>query len=425
MSDPREVRRAALVASREILDRAAAGGRDRLSDFEQRAFDALLATAQHLEESVTTPAAPSPDPVPPVTPSLDPQYEDMVRYQFRLSTLIAGAAGLPGVDWGRERELSQETARRSGRSFQGYAVPLSVFEKRVVTTTLPTAGPGSNVIATDYLGLQYIDRLRAALRVRRLGATVLTGLVGNVAIPRLKASATSGWVAENAGLSASDVQLEQVTLAPKHVGALVEYSRNMLLQTSSPEVEELLRNDFAQILANAVDAAAIKGGDSNEPVGILATSGIGDVPTGAQGGPPTWANVIALPAAVEQADAEGGGYLTNYKVTAKMRSTVRVSSTDSRMIQEERDTLAGYPIVATSLVPSNVTKGTQANCSSLIFGDFSQLLLGYWSELDILVNPYETTAYTKGNVQIRGFITCDVKLRHPLAFAATQDLTTT
>jgi HK97 family phage major capsid protein len=424
MTGDEPLRRKLLAESQALLDHAAEEHRD-LTPTESRRFDTLLAAAKRLEDPSVIPSAP--DPVPPVPPdvSTDSQYLDMVRGQFRLTRMLAGAAGLPNVDWGLEKEVLEECAKRAGRSFQGYAVPMQVFEKRVVTTTLPTAGPGSNVIATDLLSGQFIDRLRAALRVRQLGATVLTGLVGNVAIPKLKGSATSAWVAENAGLSASDIQLEQVTLAPKHVGALTEYSRNMLMQ-ASPDIEEILRNDFARTLAAAVDSAAIKGGGSNEPVGILATSGIGDVPGGAQGLAPTWANVIALTGAVEQADAgEGTGFLTNYKVTAKMRGTVRVGSTDSRMIMEERASLAGYPLVATSLVPSNITKGTQANCSALIFGDFSELLLGYWSELDVLVNPYETTAYTKGNVQIRAFVTCDVKLRHAASFAATQDLITT
>jgi hypothetical protein len=44
-------------------------------------------------------------------------------------------------------------------------------------------------------------------------------------------------------------------------------------------------------------------------------------------------------------------------------------------------------------------------------------LIGFWSEFDFLVNPYETTAYSKGNVQVRAMATCDVKLRHVESFA--------
>jgi HK97 family phage major capsid protein len=332
------------------------------------------------------------------------------------------------VDCGREIELSAEIAKRSGRSFQGMAVPLSVFnqrvEQRVFTTTNPGGGPGSNVIATDLYGAQFIDRLRNAMRVKQLGATVLNGLVGNVDIPRLKASATSGWVAENAAISASDPQVDKVSLTPKHVGALTEYSRNMLMQ-STPAIENLLADDFAKILAEAVDLAAIKGGGSNEPTGVLATSGIGSVAIGTNGGPITWASVIDLIATVDVANAQGTAFLTNSKVVKSGRKIQKVSSTDSVMIIDAPDELAGYPLATTNLVPSNLTKGTSSGvCSALIFGNWADLILGYWSEFDLLVNPYESTACSKGNVQVRGMVTMSVNVRHAESFGAIQDLTT-
>ena len=236
----------------------------------------------------------------------------------------------------------------------------------------------------------------------------------------------SGWVAENAALSFSDFEHDPVTLSPRHTGCITEFSRNLLMQ-SSPDIEDLLRSDFAKQLAQAIDAVAIKGGGSNEPTGILATSGIGAVSLGTpDGGAPTWAAIISVIAEVEIDNAMGSAFLTNSKAVKKMRSTAKVSSTDSVMIQESPNELAGYPLASTNLVPSNLVEGSSgATLSALIFGDFADLLIGYWSELDILVNPFESTAYSKGNVQVRGMATCDVKLRHPESFAAIQDMITT
>jgi hypothetical protein len=87
--------------------------------------------------------------------------------------------------------------------------------------------------------------------------------------------------------------------------------------------------------------------------------------------------------------------------------------------------LAGYGLAITSNVPSTLTKGTGTNLSAIIFGNWSDLLIGYWSAFDLLVNPYETTAYAKGNVLVRGMLTADIKLRHPESFAKTSDLITT
>jgi HK97 family phage major capsid protein len=254
---------------------------------------------------------------------------------------------------------------------------------------------------------------------------VLGGLVGNLSVPRLKASATASWVAENAAISASDPQTEQVTFGPKHVGGIVELSRNMLQQPSL-DVTRMVENDLTQLIAVALDAAAIKGGGSNQPSGLLAAgSGITIVPGAADGLAPSWDNVIALIAAVDVANALGGslGFLTNGKAVKAMRTTAKTATdTASNMIMPDATTLAGYPLGSTQNVPSNLTKGSGTGLSALIFGDWSQLMLGFWSDLDILVNPFESTAYSKGNVQVRAMATADVKIRQPLAFAAITDL---
>jgi HK97 family phage major capsid protein len=324
-------------------------------------------------------------------------------------------------DCGREREMSQEIARRAGRPFQGIAIPTSIFqrriEQRVMTTALPSAGPGSNLISTDHRGDFYIDALRAQMVIRRLGARVLTGLVGNVSIPKLSVSAATGWVAENVALTPSDAEHVSVTLQPKHCGGIVEFSRNLLMQTS-PDIEQLMRNDFAQVLAREADKVAIMGGGSDEPEGILANS---DVDKTTSFATVAWDKVLDLIALVEGADADANAsaFLCNSKVVKKLRATAKVSSTDSVMIMESPRELAGYPLASSSLVPND---GNSPSAEQIIFGNFSDLLMGFWSELDILVNPYESTAYAKGNVQVRGMMTADIALRHAESFAASVDV---
>jgi len=347
--------------------------------------------------------------------------------QFSLLKAIGGAAGMQGVDWGRERELQPELAKRAGTNPQGVLVPLEVFERpveqRVLTTTNPAAGPGSNIIATDYMGAQFIDILRNALAVKRMGARVLNGLVGNVDIPRRKASGTSAWVAENGALSAADIQFDKVQLTPKHAGALTELSRNMILQTS-PDVEDLVRQDFAAILAEAVDSVAIQGGGSNEPTGILETSNIGDVAMGTDGAAFTSGDeIVDLIGTVADANAETGSlaFLTNIAVRSAL---MKLKDSDNRYFGLEA-LFQGFPHYFSNLVPSTLDKGTATGvCSAMIYGNWNDLLLGYWSAFDLLVNPYESTAYSKGNVQIRAMLTCDVAVRHAESFGAIQDILT-
>lgn len=418
-------KRARLVQEMRAITENPEGAGD-LSEAQARRFDELKGELETAEKAIgrqqLLDEAERRMQGTPLTTSGDNRLDQELR-SFSLVRAIAGAAGL-AVDWGRERELQAELAKRNGRPAQGILVPLEVFEKRVLTTAAPVGGPGSNLIATDLMGSQFIDLLRAKLVVRRLGARVLNGLVGNVDIPKLTTSTTAGWVAENAAITPADPEFDKVSLTPKHAGAITEFSRNILIQ-SSPDVEQLLRADMAQVLAQAVDAVAIQGGGSNEPTGILGTSGIGDVAMGTDGGAITWPQVIDLIAEVEIDNAEGSAFLTNPKVVKSARKTVKVSSTDSVMVMNDPGTLAGYPLASTTLVPSNLTKGSSSGvCSALLFGNFSDLLLGYWSVLDVLVNPYESTAYTKGNVLVRAMLTMDVAVRHPESFAAIQDLTT-
>lgn len=347
--------------------------------------------------------------------------------ELRAFSLVrAIAAQVPGlsVDAGRERELSAEIARRAGRPFQGIAVPLAVFqqplEQRVLTTAAPAGGPGGNLIATDYRGDQFIDLLRKALVVRGRGARILSGLAGNVDIPRQKASATAGWVAENAALSLSDLQFDKIGLTPKHAGCITEFSRNMLMQ-ASPDVEALVRADFAAVLAETLDAAAIAGtGTGNQPRGVLNTPGIGSVAMGTNGGALTYDAVADLMGAVADANAEAGSlaFVTNTRVR---RAASKLKDAQNRPYGLDT-VFQGMPRAFTNIVPANLTKGTGTNLSALIYGNWSDLLLGLWSELDLLVNPYEAAAYAKGNVQVRAMMTVDIAVRHPESFAAITDI---
>ena len=58
----------------------------------------------------------------------------------------------------------------------------------------------------------------------------------------------------------------------------------------------------------------------------------------------------------------------------------------------------------------------------MIAGDWSQMMLGIWSEVDILVNPFAETAYNKGNVLVRAMSTVDIACRHPEAFVVAEDV---
>lgn len=336
---------------------------------------------------------------------------------------IRGGMGLTDAGACRAREMSDELSRRSGRKCEGIfwsmRAPASV-EQRVQTTGLPAGGPGGNLIGTDFRHDLFIDRLRNGSAIHGLGARVLSGLSGNLSIPRRTASVAAGWVAENSALPTADPEFDQITMMPKHAGVISEWSRNMVLQ-SSPDVEQLARDDMSLALGEQLDLAAVNGsGAANQPRGVLKVVGIGSVVMGATGGALTLDAVSDLIGQVADANAETGslGFLTNTKVR---RAASKLKDTQARPYGVAT-VFQGIPTAFTNLVPSNGTKGAGSNLSSLIYGNWSDLLIGLWSELDILVNPFESTAYAKGNVQIRAMMTVDIAVRHPESFAAITDI---
>lgn len=351
----------------------------------------------------------------------DGQFEERAR-DFSIVKAIRDAMprdlGGGGVDAGFEREISAEVARRSGRTFEGIAVPDQVFlqDKR----TLLTSGTAGDLVPNTHRADLFIDRLRTSMATERLGATVLDGLVGTVDIPRQTGSGVAQWVAEDGSLTETDATFDDVTLSPKTVGAMTSYSRRTLLN-ASPSIEQIVRNDLAAIIARAIDSKAMTGdGTGNTPIGITNTAGVTEITTG--GGLLSWEEMLGFIADVEASDALQGslGWALNAYAVKKLRATPKVADGETFLMDEPGE-LAGFLAVVTNALAGN-PNGTPTP-GTAIFGDWSSLLIGYWSGVDILLNPYETTAYAKGRVLVRAMRDVDVAVRHPESFAFAGDIT--
>ena len=321
-----------------------------------------------------------------------------------------------------EIECSEAAAAKSGKASRGLIVPFDVL-KRDLTVSPATAG--GHTVATDLLASSFIDLLRNAQVISGMGTQYLTGLVGNIAIPRQTGGASAYWVAENAAVTESSQAFDQVTLSPKTVGAFTDISRKLLLQ-SSIDVESFVQRDLATILGLAIQQAAINGpGTGNQPTGILATAGIGDVVGGTNGLAPSWQHTVDLETAVAVANADVGtlGYLTNAKVRGRLKTTSKVSGQNGFIFEGGDTPLNGYRAAITNAVPANLTKGTSTGvASAILFGNFADLIIGMWGGLDLLVDPY--TGGTAGTVRVIAHQDVDVAVRYAASFAAMKDALT-
>jgi HK97 family phage major capsid protein/HK97 family phage prohead protease len=320
-----------------------------------------------------------------------------------------------------ERECSEATSAKLGKQARGFMVPTEV-QRRDLNVTTATAG--GNLVATELLGGSFIDALRNAMVIDRMGTRMLTGLVGNIAIPRLSGTGTAYWVAENTAPTESDQTIAQVTMSPKTVGAFTDISRRLLLQ-SSIDVEAMVQNDLATILGQAIQQAAINGsGASNQPSGIL-TRVTASVIGGTNGAAPTWANIVQLESDVAVANADVGtlGYLTNARVRGKLKTTSKVTGQNGFVWDDGETPMNGYRTAVTNAVPSNLVKGSSGStCSAIVFGNFADLVIGMWGSLDLMVDPY--TGSTAGTVRVVALQDVDVQLRNVVSFATMVDALT-
>jgi len=399
----REQRSAAVASMKTIVDTAAAAGRDLSADetkqfdtlkTEERALSAQVERAEYLGEVERRAAG---------TPVSGAPSADFDRLADSVSVTRVIRAQMEGRSLdGAEAEYAREAERRSGRKAEGAFVPFASLEKRANTTvTAP------ELVGTDHRADQYIGPLREALLARQMGVRVMTGLRGNVAIPKFGSGLETGWVTEGQAVPEAEMSFDQVTLTPKHVGGKTEMSRQ-LIQQSSPAIEQLVREDLSFLIARQIDRAIINGsGTAGEPLGILQTPGIQTIADL----PDTWAEVLAMLEMLDDVEIANGRWLTSAAVRTALASTEKVPGSGSGFLYDG-GSLAGLPLSASKSVPAG----------TLILGDFSQILLGVYSEVDLLVNPYAEPAYSRGGIQVRAMATVDTAVRHPQGFVVATEV---
>jgi len=297
-----------------------------------------------------------------------------------------------------EREVSEEASKRYGKPANGFLVPNEVLKRDL---TVGTATAGGNLVATDLLAGSFIDILRNRMAIMQAGTTVLSGLTGNISIPRQTSASTAYWVGEGSAPTESQQAFDQVNMTPKTLGGYVDFSRKTLLQ-SSIDVEQFVRGDLAKVLALELDRAGIYGsGSSNQPTGLVNTSGIGTQTITTYG---TFAEYIGMETDVASANADAGSlkYILNAAARGALKSTEKASNT-AQFVWEGNE-INGYPALVSNQLANN----------DVLFGDFSQLVMGTWSGVDLTVDPY--AGATSGNVRVIALQDVDFAVKQPGAF---------
>lgn len=338
-------------------------------------------------------------------PMIGMSDQEVKRFSIvRAINRLASGKALDGL----EGEVTVEMEKKSRRSIEGsgFYIPEDVMvAKRDLSAG---TGSGANVVQTDVLTDSMIEVLRNKMLVVSLGARQLNGLVGDVAIPKAGA-ATVYWLTETESVSESSQTITQVALTPKRLAAMTAYSRQLLAQTGL-SIESFVREDLMAGLAVAQDLAALAGtGAAGQPLGILGTgSGVGTVTFGAAA---TRAKCLEFESAVDVANALNGSlhWVTSPGTKAKWRAKDATANAGKWLWADDGNVI-GYSANATNQLTST---------NKVIFGDWSQIVLGSWAGVSVIVDQFSLSP--KNQIRLVVNMLCDVALRHPTAFAVSTD----
>lgn len=345
-----------------------------------------------------------------------------ISSDYSLMRAIRMAAKGKELD-GLEGEMAQEARREAQRSGLTLSGNLQIPGMLKRDLTAGTASEGGNTVATDLGDL--IPILEPKLKVRELGATYLTGLVGNLDLPRNNADATATWEGENDANAETSPTFDKISLTPKRLGAFTDISKQLMAQ-SSIDVENFVRGRLSFAVAKALDLAAINGsGSAPEPRGILNTSGIGDVAGGTNGATPDWADIVDLESAlaVDNADMGSLAYLTTPGIRGYLKKTIIDSGSGQFIWPVNATEINGYPVDVSTQVPSTLTKGTASGIAhAIIFGNWADLIIGQWAGYDVVVDPYSNSKNAIVTIVVNSW--WDIAVRHAESFAAMKDALT-
>lgn len=287
-------------------------------------------------------------------------------------------------------EAGKEEMRKSGLSFGGQ-IQLPIEERASITV----AAEGEDTVATNLYNV--IAPLRAKNVLVQAGAKFITNLTGDVQIPLMTAE-SCGWESEIGEAKDGAGTFSSVKLSPKRLTAYIDLSKQFIIQ-DSVGAEELIRQDLINALNAKLEATILgaEDGDLTKPEGIFHKID----PTAHTVS--NFADLVNAESDIEDANVIGEmKYVMSNKAKAAFRSMAKSSKTTQLVM--EGGQIDGTPVLNTSHVAGK----------NFAYGDWSNLAIGQFGAVDLLIDPYTKAAQGMIRIVINAYF--DAKVLRPEAF---------
>ena len=384
-----------------------------------------LAYADDVQKKAAERAAAKPEMPKPGAPAIISGGEPKGRKYNLVNvirSMVAAHEGNVGPDIGFEREISQEIARQNHKSAKGLFVPSYALltGKRALNTS-----NAAGLVATDTLFGEFIQALVADTVLGRVGIRTIEGLVGDVAIPKGSA-AQAYWITPEGGNATQTTPgVGQVAATPHTVGAYTDITRKLLIQNGISS-QNLVADELRGAIARAVEAAVFSGtGADGQPTGLdnftetVEGVQVGIPTVSMTAGAPTHANMVEFWSKIYSASANGErmSFIGSPAVKALLRST-----RDVTVIKNEAGT-DNVAAVGTDYLCDSDSRvegyefhmSNLCNSKKLYFGDWREIMLAFWSGIDLTVDTASLSL--SGGVRVVALQDCDVVIRHRESFA--------
>lgn len=338
----------------------------------------------------------------------------------KFSVLRAAAAQLPEGRHlgGFEKDVDAFVAQRTGLVAHGQWAPLGAISRDFNVSTSSEAG---NLVGVARYGDAARDPARPVTVLGSLPITVLHGLRATTSVPTFISTSAPTVNSEIAAATEILSATASADLSPFTVRVIATFARQALIQ-STVDLEKGFQRQLSAAALSTLERLVLGGtGSGGEPTGIVRRSDVNIIGAGTDGAALTWTHLTSMEKAALLANVAPGGaaFITNPKVGGAMRTTTRGTNLDFLMPENHA---MGYPVLTTTNVPSDLTKGSGSNLSAAIFSaDWSQLCLGFYGAgFDVTVDPI--TRADRGEVRVICSLTFGFGMLRPTAFSVMRDI---
>lgn len=279
--------------------------------------------------------------------------------------------------------------------------------RNVVHESSSTAG---GYLVPDALSAQVIDNLRAESVCFKAGARVVPMTTADLNIAKMTHDVQGIWRVENQTLSEDSPTFGRLRLSARSLAVIVKISREIVEDVGN--LDEVLRSSLAKSFALSLDNALLYGAGVSDPMGVVNWSGIGSVSLGTDGA--QISGYDSFLDAVYEAHVDNAGDFSAAVMHPRTEKTISKFKDGAGLPLRRPQAVESLPFLSSTQVPINETQGASSDCSSIICGDFTQMLVGMRTQLQIeLLRERFASEMQYG---LLAYLRADMVLAHPESF---------